>query len=526
MESAQGFDAPHQGLTSVWEGSAAPAPAGPRGSVHLLPVHRMELSGAVDALVLVEELKSWAEAQTVKLTDRIRELIAHEIEEHADAPRSHGAAVSAAAGVGAGVSASTAAGASASAAAGVGGGAGVRQRAAERDELAVSVTAAEIGAALRLPHGTARTLVERSRLLLGPFARTLGSLEAGKLSWRHTVTVLEESLGVPREAQQEFEEKLLAVAEHTTVAQLNRRARRLRERAHPESITARKAKAVKDRGVTVDSDQDGMAWLNAYLPAEQALGIYNRVDAAARKLQCPDEPRTLSQLRADVFTDVLTHTCTGDPTQGTGHRGIAATVFVTVPALTLLGRHKAGCTKKPRTSNSNSNSAAGNSGSADSPAGAICECGGIDGVSDLEACAPGLLDGYIPIDPETARMLAGHAASFTRILTHPETGAVLSVGRDSYRPPKHLQNWARLNNPTCIHPGCNRSSWCCDLDHTTPWANGGHTALCNLKPRCKFHHMLKTENFWKDQQIEPGLIQSTSLAGKTYTTLPEPPPPF
>ena len=43
-----------------------------------------------------------------------------------------------------------------------------------------------------------------------------------------------------------------------------------------------------------------MAWLSAYLPADQAAGIWNRTTAAARALQGPDEARTLTQLRADV----------------------------------------------------------------------------------------------------------------------------------------------------------------------------------------------------------------------------------
>jgi hypothetical protein len=56
---------------------------------------------------------------------------------------------------------------------------------------------------------------------------------------------------------------------------------------------------------------------------------------------------------------------------------------------------------------------------------------------------PATLDGYGPIDPVTARTLAGHAPSFIRLLTHPETGAVLSVGRDNYRVPQDLKNWLR-----------------------------------------------------------------------------------
>ena len=48
-----------------------------------------------------------------------------------------------------------------------------------------------------------------------------------------------------------------------------------------------------------------MAWLNAYLPAEEAVAAFNRIQSAATALQCVEESRTLTQLRADVLSDLL-----------------------------------------------------------------------------------------------------------------------------------------------------------------------------------------------------------------------------
>ncbi|HEY5221829.1 MAG TPA: hypothetical protein VIJ18_02100, partial [Microbacteriaceae bacterium] len=45
--------------------------------------------------------------------------------------------------------------------------------------------------------------------------------------------------------------------------------------------------------------------------------------------------------------------------------------------------------------------------------------------------------------------LAAHAPSFTRLLTHPQTEAVLSVGRDSYRVPADLRQWLRIRDGLC-----------------------------------------------------------------------------
>lgn len=452
------------GLTSVWEGSSVPAPAGPRGHVHLPPVDSFDLSGAVDALVLVNELQSWAEAQKVKLVNRIREhyrvkaLLQYEVS---------GAA----------------------------------------EEEASFHAAEEVGAALRLPTRTARALVESSERLVHAYQRTFIGLESGKLSWRHAATIVEECVGVPSDAVARFEEELIDTAEHSTVAKLTRQARGLRQILHPEAAPERKSRAEAERRVVLEPAADGMAWLSAYLPAEQACGIYNRIDAGARFLQDPDEDRTLTQLRADVFTDLLTHTCASDPSTGAGFRGVGATVHITVPALAVLNQLPGAGSEGP---GSETAYGADHTGS-----------GGESASADQRLYA--VLEGYGPIDTDTAARLAAHAPSFTRILTHPETGAALSIGRTAYRPPKHLQDWVRVRDKTCRHPGCNRAATATEIDHTIPWHQGGSTTHTNLACLCSKHHTLKTNEHWHYRQPEPGTIITSSPAGKTYTTQP---PPF
>ncbi|WP_022886721.1 HNH endonuclease signature motif containing protein [Glaciibacter superstes] len=88
----------------------------------------------------------------------------------------------------------------------------------------------------------------------------------------------------------------------------------------------------------------------------------------------------------------------------------------------------------------------------------------------------GNLNGYGPIDPDTARDLAAKCPSFVRILTHPETGVVLSVGRDRYQVPADLRRMLQLRDGTCRFPGCNRQAAGCDIDHSEDWNHGGETA--------------------------------------------------
>ena len=79
-----------------------------------------------------------------------------------------------------------------------------------------------------------------------------------------------------------------------------------RERAHPESVEERHGRAMTDRGVWFTPELDGMASINALLPAADAHAIESRVDETARHLVSQDgEDRTLAQVRADVLVDLL-----------------------------------------------------------------------------------------------------------------------------------------------------------------------------------------------------------------------------
>ncbi|WP_244971442.1 HNH endonuclease signature motif containing protein [Paramicrobacterium chengjingii] len=131
------------------------------------------------------------------------------------------------------------------------------------------------------------------------------------------------------------------------------------------------------------------------------------------------------------------------------------------------------------------------------------------------------LDGYGPIDSETAMALAANAPSFLRLLTHPETGAVVSVGRDSYRVPADLARALRVRDSTCRFPGCNRKAVWCDIDHTEDWQCGGKTDMTNLAHLCRKHHTLKHSTLWRVEQDAEGRMTWTSPAGITYITEPD-----
>ena len=131
------------------------------------------------------------------------------------------------------------------------------------------------------------------------------------------------------------------------------------------------------------------------------------------------------------------------------------------------------------------------------------------------------LDGYGPIDDRSATILAARAPSFRRLLTHPHTGAVLSVGRDSYVVPADLRAFLRLRDETCRFPGCSRRAARCDVDHTVAYVSGGTTAATNLAHLCRAHHRLKHATRWDARQVgSDGTLAWSSPTGGEHVTRP------
>jgi hypothetical protein len=108
------------------------------------------------------------------------------------------------------------------------------------------------------------------------------------------------------------------------------------------------------------------------------------------------------------------------------------------------------------------------------------------------------------------------------VLTDPESGAVLDVGRTRHDPPPDLDRHVRVRDAMCRFPGCRRQATGCDLDHTDPYPHGP-TDAANLHALCRRHHRLKHETGWQARAHPGGRLEWTSPLGAAYTT--DPPPP-
>lgn len=330
-------------------------------------------------------------------------------------------------------------------------------------------------------------------------------------------------------------------------------ARSLRERVHSESLEIRHRRAARDRGVWLTAELDGMATLSALLPADRATAAMARVDRAARHLRvAPDEDRTLAQLRADVFADFLTTPPTPPAPLTTAATQTDSSADGT-SAVGSSGSRAPGAGGSVGTASGSGGSVVdasvfGGSGSRGSavrgstpsaPAGPLSPPAATPASTRPAAVVvvtvpaltllgagtePAVLDGYGPIDLDTARRLAGEATSWVRVLTHPLTGVPLALDRTTYRVPTALRRWLGVTSPTCVFPGCGRSARDCDLDHLTAWVDGGVTDDDNLAPECRHHHRLRHESRWHpSRDPDTGDLCWTSPLG---AQIAEDPPPF
>ncbi|WP_323986141.1 HNH endonuclease signature motif containing protein [Microbacterium plantarum] len=392
--------------------------------------------------------------------------------------------------------------------------AGAAERVKAR-EMALRGIAAELAGVFVATDRTLQRRIDEARDLVENYPVTMAAWEAGRIVRGHVRVIQETGCLVPAEERAEFERVAIERCEGETPNRVRDALRMIAERIHPRSFTERHEEAAAGRCVRVQAGADGMSDLIATLPTVIADGIVDRLTRQAREIinaraqaDAPgtpdtradanggspdadttirdgssfiDDARSIDQVRADVFSDLLlagapaldpTGTGDGDGTLG----AIRAHVQVAVSALTLMGQD--------------------------------------EGPADLA--------GRSPIDAATARELAGNATSWDRLLTDPVTGTVLEC--DSYRPTAAMVRLLRARDRHCRFPGCRQPAIRCELDHTIAASEGGGTHVCNLANLCKRHHDVKHHTRWHVRQLPGGRLVWTSPTGRVYHE--DAPPPL
>ncbi|NMR28526.1 HNH endonuclease signature motif containing protein [Crystallibacter degradans] len=383
-----------------------------------------------------------------------------------------------------------------------------------------SCAATEIAAALAQPRGAAQKDLAEAAQLCGHLPATVEAMAAGTLDLPRVTAIARGSADLPENLLPAFEAGVLPKAGEITVESVRARARKARERLHPESLTVRHEKANQSRNVGLVPQDDGMAEVWFRCSADKAVMVFNLVQALAKKLQGPEETRTLPQLRADVITDLLVNN--PGACNGTGN---------TTGTCTGAGT----CNSSTATSTCNG-SCKGTGTGTGAGAGVTAS---VAVTLSLETAArlseePGELAGYGPIPPEMARNLAGLAKSWLLVLTDEYRNAI-AAAKDLRHPSEWLKRLVRLRDGHCSGPGCRVEAKFCEVDHTIAWEDGGKTVLENLKAACKPDHRAKHKGGWKVTQHPDGSTTWKSRTGHEWTSTPEnswsirpptePPPP-
>ena len=328
--------------------------------------------------------------------------------------------------------------------------------------------AMEIGCALHLTRRSSESDLSFAMELCQRVPRVLEALGDGEIDLRRARVLVHGTENLSKEVARQVVDQIIGEVAQLTSGQLYARLRKLCIDANPEEATNRYRNALADRRVIAEASPDGTTHLLGLdLPPDRVAEAMAKINNLARSLNTADEGRTLDQLRADVFLDLLD----GRALNGRDGKG-TVDLHVDLATLAELNEH------------------------------------------------PGELAGYGPVIADIARQVAElqQKSEWRWNLTDPHTGGLVCSGTTRRRPTTTQRRHIEARQPTCIFPGCRMPARRCDLDHRHPWAQGGATCSHNLEPLCRFHHRIRHRHHWNHQPLADGDHLWESPLGRRYTT--------
>ena len=335
----------------------------------------------------------------------------------------------------------------------------------ERAEAA----AAEIQPALRLTRRAAEREVFLADGLVKRVPGVRDLLADGRIDLRRARVLVHGTDHLPVDAARQAVDRIADAAPRCTTGQLGARLRRVCIEADPNDASRRYDHAVEQRRVVAEPTVDGATdLLGLDLPADRVAAAMRRING--RGLRGDGETRTIDQLRADVLLDLLDGRFVG---------GAGGVVDIQVDLATL---------------------------------------------AELSE-TPGELAGFGPVIADVARQVVEEQrrSEWRFVATDPETSLPVWTGITRRRPSAAQRRRVQLRDRTCVFPGCRMPAVQSDLDHRTPYAEGGPTTESNLGPLCRHHHRIKTDHGWTYAPLANGDFVWTSRLGHAYTASGLPP---
>ena len=421
----------------------------------------------------------------------------------------------------------------------------------------------EIAAALRLSPATAQAKMDTARILVNQLPATCAALASGEISVAHATVIARESApllrgGIDREVIAQIEKSAIANAEFHTPAQVANKIRTAVSRALPTECEESFARAHELRKVSCYPERDGMATVIALLSAPDAQSVLIAIErhlqrkdrealqSTTSRNSTPSQTSAAAQNSASSQTSAAAQNSTSSQnssvtTQNSLSRGAdlansaeianpwrvdnrRADAFVEIinEFLTsdLLDQTTTDQTATDNAATDNADLTNRNFSKQKQIKNLNRRPVTINVTIDLPTLLnmaenPGQLSGYGPIPASLARELAADG-NWKRFITDPTSGELLDIGRKSYRPSQHLVDFLIARDRTCRFPGCRYPAHRSDIDHVTPWDDGGKTTPQNLGSLCRRHHRLKTHGGWKVTSARDGSCEWISPNGKHY----------
>ncbi len=376
-------------------------------------------------------------------------------------------------------------------------------------------TAAEVSAALGIPHGRASGEMHLSQAMRHRLPLVGALFMAGRLSYPVCRAIAWRTMLVDdTEALARID---TALAEAAVVwgpmsdYKLGQAIDVWIDRYDPGALRRARATA-RSRDVTIGSREEdtGTTALTGRLYSTDAALLDRRLTQMAHGV-CEDDPRTISQRRADALgalaagSDRLACECGSAECPSAEGDGRASSIVIHVLAEPEALNHS--------TDPAMSGEVESRPVTRDTPL--------------VEALAP--RPEPAPSSGPSTSLIAGRGGVVPPALLAQmiRSGAKLRPLRrpgdepePGYRPSRALDEFVRLRDVTCRFPNCDVPAERCDVDHTVPWP-WGPTHASNLSCKCRKHHLLKTFwEGWSDRQLPDGTLIWTSPAGKRYVTHP------
>jgi hypothetical protein len=172
--------------------------------------------------------------------------------------------------------------------------------------VAAESTAAEIRAALRLTRRAADSELAFALDLRQRLPRVWEALAAGEIDLRRARVIVRGIGHLSDETAREVVDRIIERARRLTTGELVAQLRRVCIQADPDHAARRYEDAVSERRIIAEPTTDVTTNLFGIdLPPDRAAAAMHRINNLAQSLKGTDETRSLDQIRADVFLDLL-----------------------------------------------------------------------------------------------------------------------------------------------------------------------------------------------------------------------------